>query len=75
MMWTKNKPTQPGWYWFLRKGHRSPVPEFVRVYYRRGKLVTHIGRWLGANWADDFPLENYLDEHQWSSEPIPMPSK
>lgn len=74
MKWTREKPTEPGWYW-----HRCPVPaaphteecEVVYVGYgplRKRLVMTFLE---SEEWLD---LTDVRDDAEWSDEPIQEPT-
>ena len=66
MTWTKEKPTEPGWYWTKRKGCCAGVTCFITS----GEMTTnaYIPRIIGWNGAPIDP-----SEFEWFAGPIPEP--
>ena len=70
MIWTNNKPTKPGWYWWRRTNGKHWT-ERVAAKYR---VVAH----GGTLWMLGFhkiPLSHdWLDYGEWAG-PIPLPEE
>lgn len=64
MMWTTDKPTTPGWYWWRhRHGWKADaswtVPKIVKVVNKAGLLMVcawcQLGNMLDGEWAGPIP--------------------
>lgn len=62
MIWTSEKPTKAGWWWYEGAGRRT----VVEVYERSGRLIASFP---GSEYE---PLVAGIGL-RWSSEPIPLP--
>ena len=67
MFWTKELPSEPGWYWFRNLLDKDSVlmPEIVRVRLYAGELAienSRLSHWIGH--------EGY--DYEWAG-PIPLP--
>jgi hypothetical protein len=56
MMWTKEPPTEPGWYWWREDATRLPYPRHVRhdgdgvlyvIGYQFPTVAEYGGEWQG----------------------------
>lgn len=65
MLWTKNKPTTPGHYWF-----RDEQGEDVVFVFLRGKTLIATFCCVGEI---EYRLDNFT-KGEWSSTAIPKPS-
>lgn len=61
--WTREKPTEPGWYWYDNEGDTSP--EITLIFEREGKLGFHVDDDEGF-----WPLEDCSD-YLWAGPLIP----
>lgn len=73
LVWTKEKPTAPGWYWCQNKGDR-PGETWEAVV-----RVDRIGHYLCCSWLTSPNSAGIMHEKDWSEEtlwagPIPPPS-
>lgn len=62
MKWTREMPTQPGWYWFRFVGP-TEEPTVVNVTVMQGQLLVYDAR--DQDWMA-------IDEGEWAG-PIPEP--
>jgi hypothetical protein len=72
--WTKQKPSQPGWYWMLDPSRELPLPTIVQIVFDRESQ-----RWLALIPASHYPQTSgmALDLHNleaiWAG-PLQIPS-
>jgi hypothetical protein len=66
LVWTKDKPTEPGWYWF-RHEHIAPWIAHVELLCRFGKAPFLAVRMQSIHTLDKF-------DGEWAG-PIPQPKE
>lgn len=73
MKWTKNKPTEEGWYWYQEGEY---MPECVSVLFTGSQFeATSVGMIVSPHlpipkWE---PLDNF--KGKWGDQPIPEPEE
>lgn len=67
MIWTTEKPTKPGWYWWRDPYKNNRAPEVCRVMDRKGQLIAYFN-------DDSIYLTEFTQPCEWAG-PIPEPEE